>query len=132
MLSDRKDAQLELASNAEVRKYVHSDGEALLMAVSAYVLLLETGRQQDAEEFLAMRSKSGQLGVAATLAHLESRDFALNLYKLGYMGHTTAFTSKWIRDNILDVYGGVSKSKPKDETMLTNVFDLDLMQVYGI
>lgn len=98
-----------LASNLKVQKYVQKDGEALLMAVKRYTLLVQAEKDSEAKEYLNQCMKSGP--VKEALATKESVQFVLNLYKVeGIMGHTTAFTSKWIRTHLQNTYGGVSGS----------------------
>lgn len=99
-----------LSSNVAVQKYVQTDGEALLMAVKMYALLLEQGNELQAKEYLE-ECNTKQQGVSMTMANPESRQFVLNLYKLeGHMAFTMAFGTKWIREHILCTYGGVSKN----------------------
>jgi hypothetical protein len=97
--------------NLAVQRYVQTDGEALLQAIGTYVSYLTEGKQKEAEAFVERcRGKSQLMNVQYSMPKPEGREFAMELYKLeGYMGHTTAFTSKWIKEHIIGVYGGVSK-----------------------
>lgn len=96
--------------NLPVQRYVQTDGEALLQAISIYLGYKKEGRDDEALAFVdSCRSKSQLMNVQHSMPRIEAREFAIELYKLeGYMGHTTAFTSKWIKEHILGVYGGVS------------------------
>lgn len=76
------------------------------MAIKLYVSKLESD-PEEAARYLEDEARKGKGGILGTV---ESRQFALQLFKLeSYMGHTTALTSKWIKQHILNTYGGVSK-----------------------
>ena len=94
-----------------VQRYVQTDGEALLRAVDIYLGMVKDGRKEEADAWAEKCGKKSELmSVQYSMPNKEGREFAIELYKLeGYMGHTTAFTSKWIKDNIIGVYGGVSE-----------------------
>jgi hypothetical protein len=101
-----------LSSNQPVQKYSETDAEALLMAVSTYAQLVANKQHHIAKNHLKDCITNGQQGISATMSNTESRAYVLNLFKLQhYMGHTPAFTSKWIREHLFGVYGGVSLSK---------------------
>ena len=88
---------------------MEKDGEALLMAIKAYIVAEKNG--EGAAYVEDQIRKGSRQGVSTTLGTKESRQYVLNLYKLeAHMGHTTAFTSKWIKDHILGTYGGVSET----------------------
>jgi len=99
-----------LSMNLAVQKYVQTDGEALLLAIGTYVGHLKAGRQKQAAAYVEYCQGKSQLrNVNYTMPNAEARQYAMNLYKLEvYMGHTTAFTSKWIKEKLIGVYGGVS------------------------
>jgi hypothetical protein len=99
-----------LSMNLTVQKYTQTDGEALLQAISIYVGYLNDGKTTQAEAYIEeCQGKGALMNVGYTMPNTEAREFAMQLYKLeGYMGHTTAFTSKWIKEHIIGVYGGVS------------------------
>jgi hypothetical protein len=100
-----------LSSNVGVQRYVQTDGEALLQAINTYVGMVKDGKQKEADAYAdECRKKSQLINVQYSMPNKEGREFAIELYKLeAYMGHTTAFTSKWIKDHIIGVYGGVSE-----------------------
>lgn len=108
MLGDHQAALVALSSNARVHKYLETDAEALLMAVKGYVMLSEAGKGAEATAYMEAHIRK-KTGISPVFGAPESRDFVLRLYKLeGHIGHTTAFSTRWIREHILNIYGGVS------------------------
>lgn len=105
-----------LSQNLPVQRYVQTDGEALLQAIGIYVGYKKLGKENQAKKFAAScKEKNHLLNVNLSMPKVDGREYAMQLYKLeGHMGHTSAFTSKWINQNILGIYGGVS-----------NEFDID-------
>ncbi|KAF8322968.1 hypothetical protein F5887DRAFT_1086906 [Amanita rubescens] len=99
-----------LSMNLAVQRYAQTDGEALLHAIHTYLKLLKDGNQQAADAYVVKCQGKGQplLNVNYSMPNTEGREFAMKLYKLQcYMGHTTAFNSKWIKDHLIGVYGGI-------------------------
>lgn len=105
-----------LSMNLPVQRYTQTDGEALLQAISIYVGYIKDGKMERAAMYAS--GKNQLINVGYTMPDKEAREFAVQLYRLeGYMGHTTAFASKWIKDNVMRVHGGVSdKLHVKDRT----------------
>jgi hypothetical protein len=97
-----------LSKNEHVQRFPETDGEMLLRATTVYALFMNTASGNGIKKFTEECKKSGQ-AVNPTLLNTETREYALQLHKLEeYMGHTTAFTSKWIKEHLVGVYGGVS------------------------
>lgn len=99
-----------LSQNIPVQRYVQTDGEALLQAITLYVGYMNSGNEIEAKRYAARcRKKNHLMNVNLSMPNKEARELAANLYKLqGYMGHTPAFTSKWMATHIIGIYGGVS------------------------
>jgi hypothetical protein len=105
--------------NLPVQRYVQTDGEALLQAIGVYIGHITAGEQDEADAFIKeCQAKNHLLNVNYTMPNTEARQYAMELYKLeGHMGYTKAFASKWIKDNIIGIYGGVSvELYVKDDT----------------
>ncbi len=99
-----------LSMNLLVQRYVQTDGEALMQAMDIYVDHLTNGNETEANAFVqdCLRRKH-LLNAHLTLGNTEGREFAVQLHRLReYMGHTTAFNSKWIKCHVIRIYGGVS------------------------
>jgi hypothetical protein len=113
-----------LSMNLEVRKFVQTDGEALLLAIKEYIGHIDAGRMAEAESYVedCNNGKSLLMNVQCSIPNEEGRGYAMQLYKLReFMGHTPAFTSKWIKDNIIGVHGGVSDEYDVEDRRLNNV-----------
>jgi len=81
-----------------------------LNAINVYVGHLTEGEQEEANAWIKWHQEKAQpMNSSYTMTNTEAREFAVQLHKLKeYMGHTTAFTTKWIKEHITGVYGGVS------------------------
>jgi len=104
--------------NLAVQRFSQTDGEALLVAIDAYNKFLIDKDQKGADAYAVKCQGRGQLlfNVNLSIPNTEGRDFARQLYKLQwYMGHTTAFNSKWIKDHLIGIYGGVSDAYRVEE-----------------
>ncbi len=109
-----------LSMNLAVQRFVQTDGEALLHAIRIYVGHLNDGEQDAANAYLLKcQGKSELVNVGYSMPNTEAREYAMQLFKLHwYMGYTPAFTSKWIKQHLIKVYGGVSHQRcVKEETI---------------
>lgn len=78
------------------------------MVTKTYVGLLTKGEMPEVQKFLdenGLRRK----GIGAVLVTPETRQFVVNLFVLEiHMRFTTAFSTKWIKEQMFGIYGGVS------------------------
>jgi hypothetical protein len=125
-----------LSRNHQIPHYSESDGERLLMQLRDYMSVRKSGNQEDLDNYLkGLHYKKNVLGTV--LQSPESQEYIVSLYELAHHFYSSpCLTGGWMRNNLNDVYGGVSRllccAQIVSHSNISQLQIFTIVVVYGI